>query len=121
MFKRTDLARALAEKKISVSKEDPVELISFDAITLGFAGTPPADLLPLNELALKVSGSGTLLWRTDEVALKSDLVGRSKSDLPVILKNYPTISSASATLRPFWKSSFPEEGADITIKKLKTE
>lgn len=121
MFKRSDLARELGESKTTLSADDNVELDSFDGLQISFAGVPPQDLLPLNEISFKVSGFSALLWRTDELALKSDLVGKKKSEVPAILKNYPTVSSADATLRPFWKTAFPDDAEKISIKRLKTE
>ncbi|MSR87770.1 MAG: hypothetical protein EXS69_01210 [Candidatus Zambryskibacteria bacterium] len=121
MFKRTDLAVALAQKKLDTILSELVDFVSFDTLELAFTGTPPIDPLSLNEISFKVSGTGTVLWRTDEVALRSDLVGRNKRDIPVILKNYPAVVSTNATLRPFWKTTFPDNGDKISIKKLKVE
>jgi len=121
MFKRIELARALARNKAVLGANDAVDLNSFESLKLSFSGTPPIDLLPLNKINFKVEGSAKLIWRTDEVALESDLLGRKKSEVASILRNYPTISSADAVLRPFWKRSFPKEADKITIKKLKTQ
>mgnify|MGYP003394017977 CR=1 FL=1 len=121
MFKKSDLARALAEEKVSLTETETVELDAFEGLQISFAGTVPADLLPLTQIDFKVSGSALLLWKTDEVALKSDLIGRSKKDVPTILNNYPAIASANATLKPFWKTSFPAEAEKISIKKLKVQ
>lgn len=121
MFKKTELARELAHNKAVLSTSDTVDLNSFDGLKLSFSGTPPTDLLLLNKINFKVEGSAVLLWRTDEVALKSDLLGRGKKEVTSILKNYPTVASADATVRPFWKRSFPKEADKVTIKKLKAE
>jgi hypothetical protein len=59
-----------------------------------------------------------VVWPTDEVALKSDLIGKHKRDIPAILNNYPTVTSATATIWPFWKSSFPTDSTRISIKEL---
>ncbi len=118
MFKKNDLSHELGKKKASLAKDDSVELVSFDSLELAFAGVAPTNLLSLNEISFKVTGESKLVWRTDEVALKSDILGRKKSELSTILKNYPTISSASATLRPFWKTTFPLEGDKVSVKKL---
>lgn len=121
MFKKSDLAHALASKKLALTKDEAVDMNSYDSLQISFAGTAPADLLPLTQISFKVSGSATLVWKTDEVALKSDLVGRSKSELPSILQNYPSISSAGATIRPFWKTSFPTDAKNINIDKVKIQ
>lgn len=118
MFKRSDFAFALGAKKATLTKADNLEVKSYEALKVSFAGAPPADLLSVSEVNFKVTGSTQLLWKTDEVALKSDLSGKKKSELSMILKNYPTISTAKAVLRPLWKTSFPEGAEKITIKKV---
>ena len=120
MFKKSDLSTALSLGKAPRAPEDPVEIESFAGITVAFAGNPPTDLLNLNKIDFKVTGSGVLAWRTDEVALKSDLAGRSSKDLPQILNNYPTVKSASASIRPFWNTSFPSNASQITVKQVKS-
>ncbi len=121
MFKKADLATKLALKKVTFPATDPVEFVSFDGLKFSFSGTSPADLLSLNKIGFKVEGSALLVWRTDEVALKTDLLGKKQSEAANILKNYPTISSADVTLRPFWKSSFPTEPEKVAIKKIKVQ
>lgn len=121
MFKRTELAKGLSRNKTILQANESVDVNSFDDLKLSFSGTPPTDLLTLARINFKAEGSALLVWRTDEVALESDLLGRGKKDVTSILKNYPTIASADAILRPFWKRSFPEEAEKVTIKKLKVQ
>lgn len=118
MFKRTDLAKALSLGKVKVASDDPVEITSFDNLQVSFVGGSPADLLNASKIDFKVTGQALLVWKTDEVALKSDLAGRKKSELAQILKNYPTVENATASVRPFWKSAFPEDASTIAIRKL---
>lgn len=121
MFKRSDLAKFLAQQKLSIPATDNVTIQSYDSLNILFASVPPADLLPLNEISFKVSGDAKLLWVTDEVALRADLAGRYKRDVPGILNNYPTIARASVTVRPFWKSSLPDEPEKIKITQLSAD
>jgi hypothetical protein len=120
MFKRSDLAEHLAFKKIGLIGE-PVEIASLDSLNVSFAGEPPADLLSSTKLDFTVSGQATIVWRIDEDILKKDLVGRNKKDTPIILNNYPNIVGAEATVRPFWKSSFPSNASDISIKRISVQ
>ncbi len=120
MFKRAELAKELSHNKAVLGANDVVDLENFEGVKLSFSGTPPTDLLPLNRINFKVEGAGTLVWKTDEVALKSDLLGKKKSEVAAILKNYPTITSADATVRPFWKRSFPKEPEKVAIRKVRT-
>ncbi len=118
MFKRSDLSNHLSLKKITPTAGESIDIPALDSLNLAFADTAPLDLLLSKEIKLSVTGSVTAVWRTDEVALKSDLIGKRNKEIPSILKNYPTIVSATANIRPFWKSSFPSDAMRITIKKL---
>lgn len=118
MFKRSDLSEELAKNKTAFTASENVEIVSYDNLRFSFSGNPPTELLPLNKINFKVAGAATLAWRTDEVALKSDLKGRGKKEVSSILKNYPTIISADVSLRPFWKTAFPDEIKKIAVKRV---
>ncbi|MFZ2763535.1 MAG: hypothetical protein WAX80_00640 [Minisyncoccia bacterium] len=121
MFKKADLSTNLAAKKVTLSSGELVDITNLDSLGLAFSAPVPADLLSSPEIKFSVTGQSSVVWRTDEVALKADLVGKNKRDILSILNNYPTILSATATIRPFWKSSFSDNAEDITIKKLPVE
>lgn len=118
MFKKNDLSNYLTVKEITRTADESVDILALDSLNVSFVGTIPTDLLTSEEIKFSVTGEAVAEWRTDEVALKSDLIGKHKRDVPSILNNYPTVVSATATIRPFWKSSFPSDGSQITIKKL---
>ena len=118
MFKETDLSTALSREKASLGPTDTVDIPELESLTFSFAGEAPRDLLLSDEIKFSVTGSATVLWITDETALKADLIGKNKRELSTILNNYPTVANANVTIRPFWKSSFPDDGAKITVKKL---
>ena len=118
MFRRSELATSLASKKMNIATGESVDLDNLESLNFSYIGLPPLDPLQVTEINFTVTGEARALFRTDEVALKSDLLGRHKSDLPSILNRYPTMLEASATLKPFWKTSFPEKAEDIQIRKL---
>lgn len=118
MFKKSDLSNRLALDKITLTPGESVDIVELDSLNFTFPTNVPVDPLASNEIKFSVKGEAIIIWRIDEVALKTDLVGRHKRDIPSILNNYPTIASATTTIRPFWKSSFPDNSADITLKRL---
>ena len=118
MFKEADLSTSLAREKATLAPADVVDIVELESLNFTFSGTAPSNLLLSDEIEFSVTGSATVLWRTDETALKADLVGKNKKDISSILNNYPTITNANVTVRPFWKSSFPDDSAKITVKKL---
>lgn len=121
MFKKSDLSSFFAQKKLAIPASDKVEIPDLKSLNVTFVSVPSTDLVSLNEVNFKVTGNAKLLWTTDEVALKADLAGKSKDEVAGILKNYPTIASASVTVRPFWKSAIPKEAEKIKVNKLSAE
>lgn len=117
MFKKSDLAQYLTTQKLGATVvTGPVEILDFSSLSMSFAGTNP-NLLQADSINFQINGSAQTQWITDQAALAKDLAGKSKSDLDSILKNYPSVGSASATINPFWKSSFPSEPTKITIEE----
>src|SRR3990167_6723233 len=121
MFKKSDFAGFLAEKKLGTAPAEIIEIPDYSALEIAFASVPPADLLASNDVSFKIKGNAQAVWVTDEVSLRADLAGHHKRDVPGVLNNYPTIASASVTVRPFWKSSVPAEAEKIKITKLSSE
>lgn len=118
MLKAVDLSTHLAREKAALAPGDLIDLFTLEELDFAFAEGSSSRALSADEINFTVSGSATAVWRTDETALKSDLLGKSKKEINAILNNYPTVESANVALRPFWKTSFPRDGEDILIKKL---
>lgn len=117
MFKKADLAQFLATQELGASSvTGPVEIPDFSTLTATFAGTNP-DLLNAASVNLQIKGNAVVQWVTDAAALAGDLAGTNKNNIGTILKNYPSIQTASATINPFWKTSFPSDPTKITIKE----
>jgi hypothetical protein len=60
-------------------------------------------------------GNASIVWKYDENALMSELVGMSKGDLKNIISKFPAIARADVILKPFWKKTFPKDAKDISI------
>ena len=68
-------------------------------------------------LLIDISGASTIFWQFDEDKLTHDLAGKNKGDFESIVKTYaPAVAKATASLRPFWRSTFPEDALQINIK-----
>lgn len=121
MFNKNDLSKYLASKKTSLTPEDVVVLEPLENLNFAFFGSAPSDLLSSDQMSFEVTGDAQLVWKTDEGALRADLVGKKKSEVQSVLNNYPSISKADVVIRPFWKRSFPGEITDITIKRAEVK
>jgi len=118
MFKRSDLSNHLIRDKAILASGESVDIMELDALDFAFVNNTSAGSLSSDRVEFSVRGEAIAVWRVDEVALKADLIGKHKRDIPAILNNYPTIAKATATIRPFWRSSFSEDSAEIFLKKL---
>jgi hypothetical protein len=114
IFKKSDLAAYLATQKLQNAPTGPAEITNWNGLSVTASSTK-LDLANSTTINFQISGAANLLWDTNEPALAQDLAGKNKSDLSTILKNYPSIVSASAMIRPFWKSVFPSDPAKIKI------
>lgn len=116
MFQRVELSTTLTKEKSNLSQGELVDLTGLETLSISFATT--TDLSTADEITFSVSGESKVVWETDEVALRADLLGKSKKDLTGVLSNYQSISQATATIRPFWKRSFPSDGDKISFEMI---
>ncbi len=69
---------------------------------------------------VSVEGTTHFIWEFDPTSFAEDLAGKDKVilQMPVqggLLEAYPGIDRAAATIRPFWKKTFPESAEDIVV------
>jgi hypothetical protein len=81
------------------------------------ANTSP---LTASEVQVSVSGKARLVWEFNSEQLAVDLAGKEKEAMYAtgdqgVLSGYPGIDRAEASVRPFWKGTFPEESKDIAV------
>jgi hypothetical protein len=108
MFKRSDLANYLASRKITDVTMLPVVIPQVEKLDISYTSTAPADLVKTEQIDITITGSVNAVSNIPEDSLKTDLAGAPKDGLSNILRKYPNILTASATVRPFWKGSFPD-------------
>jgi len=116
IFDREELSSAIAKEILPSYDGSPVLVSNFDALTVSMidkdAFTPEED----NEISFTISGVPNIVWIIDEGLIKTSLSGKPKASFPSIIEKHVSIKRAEAKIRPFWKSSFPED-----VDKLKIE
>jgi len=118
MFRKEDLSTFLASKKLTgATNVQGISFTNLESLDFAFATGTQIDLLKADSLNFTVSGDTKAVYFVPEEALKSDLAGISKNTLTDILKNYPTIETATAVIHPFWSGSFPNDPSKIKIVK----
>lgn len=113
IFKNEDFASFIAASTIPGYENEAVRID--DLSTINFEYTTPPDPKSLDVISFKLVGKPKIIWTYDTEQLKKDLAGGSQTSLNTVLGGYPAIEKATATIRPFWKQSFPEDINDIEI------
>ena len=69
-----------------------------------------------DKLTFSLKGTPEFTWTVNQEVIIKDLLGGAKENFNEILAKHPTVERAKATLRPFWKTKFPEDPSKITVK-----
>lgn len=77
----------------------------------------PDSLTATSTLPLTVSGNIRVIWNTNYENLKKDLVGKTRKDFTKRISDDKTISSATVSIFPPWKSDFPARENSINVKE----
>jgi citrate lyase gamma subunit/flagellar basal body-associated protein FliL len=111
-----EFSNHLAQNSLTTfNASDVVSVNDPDALSIVLADVNPADL---STLSINVTGGAKFIWQTDTEQLSSAIAGKNKRELKNELEEFPSIKRAEAVLRPFWKSSFPEDIDKIEIVEI---
>lgn len=113
MFKNEDFASFIASATIPGYENEPVKISDPTALTFEYSAD--TNFSGSETFSFKLLGRPQIIWTYDQEQLKRDLAGGSQTALNTVLGGYPAIEKANATIKPFWKSSFPENAEEIEI------
>lgn len=119
-FDRTQLSKAIEKILVPTYAGEDVSIKNLDGLTFAMPAQKGQDLLAGDKITFSLKGTPELTWIVDQNVIIKDLLGKAKEDFNRILAKYPTVEQAKATLRPFWKSTFPTDPSKITIKIVDT-
>jgi len=114
VFKEGAFAAGVGGSAVTVVDAEAIELIPNAGFGAQLVGT--STVLGAGPIRFSMSGSATLVWKIDEAELQAALAGKDKSAFEPVVAGIPSIQEATARIEPFWKSTFPEDPADIQIK-----
>lgn len=92
---------------VHLDKTSGIHIRSISSAGVPEYGTSPIDFL--------VSGSALIIWDVDTKALGDALRGRAKSSFQNVISTFPSIETADAFIRPFWRSTFPDDASAIVF------
>ncbi len=113
MFKNEDFAAFIAAATIPGYENESVKIADPSALTFEYAAD--TNFSGSETFSFKLLGRPQVIWTYDQEQLKRDLAGGSQTVLNTVLGGYPAIEKANATIKPFWKSSFPDNPEEIEI------
>jgi len=116
LVSKADLASVIAKKAVSNYGGEAVALDPASTLTMSVATTSQPGVLTVT-----FTGSATLVWQFDPDAVKQALLGKPKSAFEQVLRSFAPALSCSAdtpctaSIRPFWKSTFPADPDQISV------
>ncbi|HEY4501091.1 MAG TPA: hypothetical protein VJI70_02385 [Candidatus Paceibacterota bacterium] len=113
IFPNTALARALATSVAGLNyQNEPLTLSSVDSLLLAATGMPSLDA---ETFSFTIAGTAPLIYTVDPSRIAAAVAGKTRQAAEVAVSNYPEVKRALITLRPFWRQTFPQDPASISV------
>ena len=114
LFKRTELAAAIAREK--QGGDFGAEIPELDSLQFRWSEQPVASSGSTVPVRFALNGKARLVFLYDADKLRVALLGKQRSDIATVLSQFPTIEKIDVILRPFWSSTFPTNTKRLIIK-----
>lgn len=113
VFPESALAKAVATKSLAIYGGEPVSFKSVEGLVLRAteAELPAGD----EEFSFSLTGEATIVWDIDTAKIAGAVAGKKRESAEAILNGFTEVEAAYMTLKPFWRSTFPEDPAEVKI------
>ena len=118
VFDKKELSGAIADNSLSSFNDSPVLVKNLDEMNFVFENKDEFDINVSDSFTFALSGNPHIIWEVDTVALKNDLAGLSENDISSIIKDHSSIRKIETSIKPFWKSSFPDNPEAIVVEEV---
>lgn len=115
IFNTDKLETFIAEQSLASYEGSPIRILNLNDID--FALVSRDVLEEQSQAQFTLSGGVTIVWDINEEDLQTKLAGLPKGEFQQVLADYPNINRAQASIRPFWKRSFPDDPSNITVEE----
>jgi hypothetical protein len=114
VFPNASLAKAVAASVGGLGYQgEPLTLASTASLKLlATGGMPNPDAA---SFSFTLSGTAPLIYTVDPTRIAAAVSGKTRSAAEVALTNYPEVKRAIIILRPFWRQTFPQDPASISV------
>lgn len=113
VFPNAALAKAVATSVSGLNYQgEPLTLTPASNLSFASASAPSPSA---TSLAFTLSGTASLIYTVDLTRISAAVSGKTRSAAEVALTNYPEVKRAVIILRPFWRQTFPQDPASVTV------
>lgn len=114
VFPNAALAKAIASSIAGLGYQgEPLTLASANNLLL--ATTDNIADVTATSFSFTLAGTAPLVYTVDSTRIAAAVSGKTRSAAEVALTNYPEVKRAVIILRPFWRQTFPQDPASITV------
>ncbi len=114
VFSSAALARAIATSNLGSSYQgEQLTIVAPHTLTIKPAGAYPSE--DEAKFAFTISGGSTLVHEVDTARIAAAIAGKGKTEIDVVIKQFPGVKASVAILRPFWRTTYPADPATIKV------
>lgn len=120
LFRENDFANYLATASIPGHEDEPVRIEDLGVLSFSYtsATTSASNISNSDLLSFELVGKPRLIWAYDQEQLRADLLGAPKTAINTVIGGYPAVQKVTASIRPFWRQSFPTDLNEITVTEV---
>ncbi len=108
------LAKAISFRTNGSYTGQPVTIKNPGSLALApnTQGTPTAEQ---GTYTFTLSGNATIIYDIDATKIAGAVAGKNRTAAYTIIQGFPEVDRAVLNVRPFWKTSFPDDPASIKV------
>lgn len=116
MFNERDLSQYVAKKTVDNFDGGAVAIPNMASLRFVLLNKEKLSLSDAQSISFGLSGPARIVWSIDADSLKEKLAGTLKSDFQKIMGSFLNIERAEVSIKPFWKTNFPENSQKIKVE-----
>lgn len=118
LFNKKDLSRYIASSLLEDYNGDDVYALGLEDLKFKVKDKDKFDASRDSRLSFTLEGKVLIVWEVGDTEVARDLAGTNKADFLTNIGKYANIEKATVVVKPFWRSTFPENSEDIIIRKI---
>ncbi len=117
VFPNKELSKAIAGSVLGLGYQGGGVMMATSSTLHLVVPTFPDPLI--KSFTFSLTGTALLTYEIDTHAIAAAIAGKTRDAAEVALTSYPEVKRAVLILRPFWRQTFPEDPASISVTVAK--